>query len=49
MKEYALVPETLLKTPKDLKQWIEKSRTYVSQLPAKPQKAKKAISSKEKK
>ncbi len=49
MKEYALVPETLLKTPKDLKEWIEKSRTYVSHLPAKLQKAKKATSSKKKK
>ena len=49
MKEYALVPETLLETPTDLKTWIEKSRIYVSQLPAKPPKSRKANSSKEKK
>ncbi len=49
MKEYALVPETLMTTPKDLKIWIAKGRTYVAQLPAKPQKAKKTTSSKEKK
>jgi TfoX/Sxy family transcriptional regulator of competence genes len=49
MKEYAVVPETLLKAPKELKKWIDKSRTYVSQLPAKPPKTKKASSSKTKK
>jgi len=49
MKEYVLVPETLLNPPKDLKTWIEKGRTYASQLPAKPQKPKKATSSKENK
>jgi TfoX/Sxy family transcriptional regulator of competence genes len=49
MKEYALVPETLLKNPTDLKTWIKKSRMYVSQLPAKPPKVKKVNSSKVKK
>jgi TfoX/Sxy family transcriptional regulator of competence genes len=48
MREYALVPELLLNTPAELKTWIEKSRIYVSQLPVKPQKAKKATSFKKK-
>lgn len=38
MKEYVVVPETLLKKPKELRMWMETSAMYVKTLPQKKQK-----------
>jgi len=39
MREYVVVPKMLLKAPKELRDWVEKSLAYVSSLPAKPKKS----------
>lgn len=36
MREYVVVPKVLLKTPDQLREWVEKSLAYVSSLPVKP-------------
>ncbi len=38
MREYVVVPEGLLKTPGQLRKWVEKSLAYISSLPAKTNK-----------
>ena len=38
MREYVVVPKVLLKAPEQLREWIEKSLSYVSSLPAKEKK-----------
>jgi len=38
MREYVVVPKTLLNTPERLRAWVEKSLAYVESLPAKPKK-----------
>ncbi|WP_455369938.1 TfoX/Sxy family protein [[Eubacterium] cellulosolvens] len=40
MKEYVIVPSSLLKSKSSLKKWISKSLTYAKQLPAKKKKRK---------
>ncbi len=49
MREYVLVPDPLLRSPRELKGWILKSFAYASSLPAKPAKARKAPLSRKKK
>ena len=39
MREYVVVPKGLLKSPEELRVWVEKSLAYVSSLPAKPKKS----------
>ncbi len=39
MREYVVVPKSLLDAPERLRSWLEKSLAYVSSLPAKPKKA----------
>jgi len=38
MREYVVVPKVLLKAPKQLREWVEKSLSYVLSLPAKEKK-----------
>jgi len=38
MREYVVVPKALLKAPEQLREWVEKSLSYVSSLPAKAKK-----------
>ncbi len=38
MREYVVVPKMLLKAPEQLRQWMEKSLSYVSSLPPKKKK-----------
>ena len=38
MREYVVVPKVLLKAPEQLREWVEKSLSYVSSLPAKEKK-----------
>jgi hypothetical protein len=38
MREYVVVPKMLLRAPEQLRQWMEKSLSYVSSLPAKKKK-----------
>ena len=39
MREYVVVPKVLVKAPKELRTWVEKSLAYVSSLPAKAKKS----------
>ena len=38
MREYVVVPKVLLNAPEQLREWVEKSLSYVSSLPAKEKK-----------
>ncbi len=38
MREYVVVPKSLLNAPEQLRAWVEKSLAYVFSLPAKPKK-----------
>jgi len=38
MREYVVVPKVLLKAPEQLREWVKKSLSYVSSLPAKEKK-----------
>jgi TfoX/Sxy family transcriptional regulator of competence genes len=38
MREYVVVPTVLLNAPEQLREWVEKSLSYVSSLPAKEKK-----------
>jgi TfoX/Sxy family transcriptional regulator of competence genes len=38
MKEYVVVPQTMLKKPAELKQWLARSFAYASSLPPKAKK-----------
>ena len=38
MREYVVVPKVLLKAAEQLREWVEKSLSYVSSLPTKPKK-----------
>lgn len=41
MKQYVLIPKVLMDDPNELKQWIEKSLSYVRSLPPKVKKTRK--------
>lgn len=49
MREYVVVPNVLLKAPKEVRTWVEKSLAYVSSLPAKPKESSGARASKRRK
>jgi len=48
MKEYSVVPETLLAKPDELKKWLDKAFDYANSLPPKVKKARKNKSSADK-